>query len=49
MLEQGRSVLWTQSLHLRGDLTELGERSPELFAALQRARDELERFPDDRR
>ncbi|WP_433727712.1 hypothetical protein ACQP2Y_13105 [Actinoplanes sp. CA-051413] len=45
LLEQGRSVLWARSLHLRGDLTELEECSPELFAALQQARDALERFP----
>ncbi|MFL6141171.1 MAG: CHAT domain-containing protein [Labedaea sp.] len=36
--EAGRSVLWTQALHLRQDLTELTERAPDLAAALDASR-----------
>jgi tetratricopeptide (TPR) repeat protein len=36
--EAGRSVLWTQALHLRQDLTELRERAPDLAAALDASR-----------
>lgn len=43
MLEQGRTVLWTQALHLRSDLTRLAEQEPGLFADLQRVRDALDR------
>jgi tetratricopeptide (TPR) repeat protein len=38
LLEQGRSVLWTQSLNLRSDLTRLAEQAPELAGRLNRIR-----------
>ena len=41
LLELGRSMLWTQALHLRQDLTELKERAPDMAAALESARDIL--------
>jgi hypothetical protein len=34
LLEQGRSVLWTQALNLRGDLSRLAEQAPELAGRL---------------
>ncbi|MGY1673071.1 CHAT domain-containing protein [Geodermatophilus sp. SYSU D00710] len=41
LLEQARSVLWTQALHMRSDLTRLAERVPHLAARLDRIREEL--------
>ncbi|MGY1790231.1 CHAT domain-containing protein [Geodermatophilus sp. SYSU D00803] len=41
LLEQARSVLWTQALHMRSDLTRLAERVPDLAARLDRIREEL--------
>jgi tetratricopeptide (TPR) repeat protein len=38
LLEAGRSVLWTQALNLRQDLSALRERAPELAAALEASR-----------
>jgi hypothetical protein len=38
LAEAGRSVLWTQALHLRQDLTELRERAPDLAAAMEASR-----------
>lgn len=35
LLEQGRSVLWTQALNLRSDLAGLAERHPDLAARLR--------------
>jgi tetratricopeptide (TPR) repeat protein len=43
LLEQARSVLWSQALHLRSDLTRLAARAPALAARLDRVRDELGR------
>ena len=43
VLEQDRSVLWTQALHLRSDLTRLRERDPDLAARLDEVRRELDR------
>jgi tetratricopeptide (TPR) repeat protein len=47
LLEQGRSVLWTQTLHLRSDLTRLAERAPDLAGRLQQLRGELDTLPVD--
>ena len=44
LLEHSRSVLWTQALNLRSDLTRLAEKAPDLAAHLDRVRDEL-RWP----
>jgi hypothetical protein len=41
LLEQGRSVLWTQALHLRSDLTRLAEVAPDLARHLDSIRDVL--------
>jgi hypothetical protein len=38
LLEQGRSVLWTQALNLRSDLTRLAEKAPELARRLENIR-----------
>ena len=38
LLEQGRSVLWTQALNLRSDLTQLAEIAPELASRLDSIR-----------
>jgi len=38
LLEQGRSVLWTQALNLRGDLARLADIAPELAARLDSIR-----------
>ena len=38
LLEAGRSILWTQALHLREDLAALGERAPGLAAVLEASR-----------
>ena len=38
LLEAGRSMLWTQALHLRQDLTALQERAPGLAAVLEASR-----------
>jgi CHAT domain len=38
LLEAGRSMLWTQALHLRQDLAALRERAPGLAAALEASR-----------
>jgi tetratricopeptide (TPR) repeat protein len=43
MLEQGRSVLWTQALSLRSDLTRLREKAPDLAERLNEVRRELNR------
>ncbi|MER7955970.1 hypothetical protein [Streptomyces sp. NPDC096030] len=45
VLEQGRSVLWSQLLDLRSDLTEVRERAPELARRLIAVRDRLDRPP----
>ena len=42
LLEQGRQVLWTQALHLRGDLTRLQEKAPELASRLDTLRSQLD-------
>lgn len=42
LLEQGRSVLWTQALNLRSDLTRLREKYPDPAARLDRIRDVLD-------
>jgi tetratricopeptide (TPR) repeat protein len=42
LLDQGRSVLWTQALHLRSDSARLAERVPELAVELNRIRQELD-------
>ncbi|GLW98815.1 hypothetical protein Misp02_29020 [Microtetraspora sp. NBRC 16547] len=41
LLEQGRSVLWQQMLHLRGDLTELARTHPDLAAKVSSLRTAL--------
>ena len=38
LLEAGRSMLWTQALHLRQDLSALQERAPDLAAVLEASR-----------
>ncbi|WP_326555141.1 CHAT domain-containing protein [Micromonospora sp. NBC_01813] len=43
LLDQGRSVLWTQALQLRDDLDRLAEQAPQLHAELSRVRGELNR------
>ena len=45
LLEAGRSMLWTQALHLRHDLAALQERAPGLAAALEAARAVLNAAP----
>lgn len=47
LLEAGRSVLWTQALHLRQDLDVLRERAPDLAAALEASRAVLDTSPGD--
>ncbi|MBB5874129.1 tetratricopeptide (TPR) repeat protein [Allocatelliglobosispora scoriae] len=47
LLELGRSVLWTQALHLRGDLSLLAETAPELAADLRRVGDILDQRTGD--
>jgi hypothetical protein len=42
LLEQGRSVLWTQALNLRTDLTRLASRAPGLAERLSRVRQSLD-------
>jgi len=42
MLEQGRSVLWTQALSLRSDVSRLREQAPDLAARLEQIRDALD-------
>ncbi len=42
LLEQGRSVLWTQALNLRSDLTRLREKHPDQAARLDRIREILD-------
>jgi tetratricopeptide (TPR) repeat protein len=49
LLEAGRSVLWTQALHLREDLAVLRERAPDLAAALEASRAVLNTAADDPR
>ncbi|UYQ61776.1 CHAT domain-containing protein [Streptomyces peucetius] len=46
LLEQGRSVLWRSTLHLRGDLASLAAREPSLAAELESVRSALD--GDDR-
>jgi len=38
LLEQGRSVLWTQALNLRSDLADLADKAPDLAERLDRIR-----------
>lgn len=38
LLEAGRSILWTQALHLRHDMAELQKRAPAVAAALEASR-----------
>ncbi|MFJ8076537.1 hypothetical protein ACIQ7Q_21955 [Streptomyces sp. NPDC096176] len=45
LLEQGRSVLWSQLLDLRSDLTEMRDRAPALARRLVAVRDRLDRPP----
>ena len=47
LLESGRSVLWTQALHLRTDLSLLTDRAPELAAEMTAVRAELDRKVPD--
>ena len=47
LLEQGRSIIWTQALRLRGELTALAERAPALAERLEQARQELDQVPVD--
>jgi tetratricopeptide (TPR) repeat protein len=47
LLEAGRSVLWTQALHLREDLAVLRERAPDLAAALEASRTVLNTSAED--
>ncbi|MGI5193925.1 CHAT domain-containing protein [Streptomyces sp. CA-288835] len=42
VLEQGRTVIQNQLLHLRGDVSDLMRREPELAAALLRVRERLD-------
>lgn len=42
LLEQGRSVLWRSTLHLRGDLALLAAREPSLAAELESVRSALD-------
>jgi hypothetical protein len=42
LLEEGRSVLWTQALNMRNDLTRLAERAPELAERLDHIRRTLD-------
>ncbi|MFF3957117.1 CHAT domain-containing protein [Streptomyces sp. NPDC001890] len=44
MLEQSRSVIWTQALHLRSDLSELAGSHPELATRLTALRARLDTF-----
>ncbi|MES4892311.1 hypothetical protein [Streptomyces sp. NPDC096012] len=41
LLEQGRSVLWRSTMHLRGDLTLLTEKESALAEGLERIRTQL--------
>ena len=45
LLEAGRSMLWTQALHLRQDLAALQERAPDLAAVLEASRAVLNSLP----
>ncbi len=47
LLEQGRSVLWTQALNLRGDLSLLRQEHPGLAARLDRIRVALDTPPPE--
>ncbi|GAA0436183.1 hypothetical protein Acor_55160 [Acrocarpospora corrugata] len=42
LLEQGRSILWAQKLHIRTDLTRLAERDRDLAGELDRVRNALD-------
>ena len=42
LLEAGRSLIWTQELNLRSDLSRLTERDPSLAAELEHARTDLD-------
>jgi CHAT domain len=42
LLDQGRSVLWTQALHLRSESALLAERHPQMAAELDQIRHELD-------
>lgn len=44
LLEQGRSVLWTQAIQTRGDLSALHAAAPDLAAELDRTRTDLDRM-----
>lgn len=45
LLEQSRTVLWTQTLHLRSDLTELAKTRPDLAQRLATLRNQLDVGP----
>jgi tetratricopeptide (TPR) repeat protein len=45
LLEAGRSLLWTDALNLRQDLTALEEQAPDLAAALEASRAVLDALP----
>lgn len=47
LLEQGRSVIWTQALNLRSDLTQLADNHPDLAGRLQALRAILDTPPPD--
>jgi hypothetical protein len=49
LLEQGRSVLWTQALNMRSDLTALADRAPALAKRLDDIRAILDKPQRDRR
>lgn len=46
LLEQGRAVLWSQTLQIRTDFTALAEVAPDLAAALTQLRDDLDALPE---
>jgi tetratricopeptide (TPR) repeat protein len=47
LLEQGRSVLWTQALNLRSDLARLADSYPDLASRIQGIRATLDTPPPD--
>jgi tetratricopeptide (TPR) repeat protein len=47
LLEQGRSILWTQALNLRTDLSRLTEKAPQMAERLDNIRELLNIFPPD--
>ncbi|MEV0027837.1 tetratricopeptide repeat protein [Nocardia sp. NPDC050793] len=46
LLESGRAVMLSQALHVRGDLTQLARRHPDLADRFIRLRDQLDHTPD---